>query len=312
MSKRVILMGTPDFAAHIFERFINEAGYEVVSVITQPDKPVGRKREIKPTPVKAVALKHGIPVLQPGRVRDIEADIAALHPDLIITAAYGQLVPQAILDIPEFGCINVHASLLPKYRGGAPIHWSIINGEAETGITIMYMEKRLDAGDMLSVVKTDISDDDTLGSVYERLTELGGELLLATVPKLFAGELEAEKQDDSAMTLAPNIQSEHQRLDWHQAARACFNRIRGLNPAPGAFTTLHNKRMKLWASQLTGEATAEAAGRIVGTDSNGILVACGDGKVLCVTELQYEGKGRMKALDFYNGNRGMLEGAHFE
>ncbi|MFK7695291.1 methionyl-tRNA formyltransferase [Paenibacillus sp. HJGM_3] len=302
----VVFMGTPEFAVPSLQTLLR-GGYNVVGVVSQPDRPKGRKRELAPTPVKAEALQHGLPVLQPAKLRDpaAVAELARLQPDLIVTAAYGQILPQAVLDLPRYGCINVHGSLLPKYRGGAPIQWAVMNGEAKTGVTIMYMAAGLDTGDMISRVEVPIGDVDTAGTLFEKLSLAGADLLERTLPALLAGELQAEPQDHEEATYAPNISRENERIRWDRPAIELFNQIRGLSPAPGAFTTYNGDVFKVWASQKPHNGPSKAAGPAPGTvlrmDASGIEVQTGAG-TLILTRVQPAGK---KAMDVAELARGM-------
>ncbi|WGV58102.1 methionyl-tRNA formyltransferase [Brevibacillus brevis] len=305
---RILFMGTPDFAVSSLTAVL-EAGYNVIGVVTQPDRPVGRKQVLTPPPVKEAALRHGLLVLQPEKIKAEEAleEVLALKPDLIITAAYGQILPKKLLDAPKYGCINVHASLLPKYRGGAPIHKSIVEGEAETGVTIMYMVEALDAGDMLSKVVVPIEERDTVGTLHDKLAAAGSELLIATVPPLLAGELVAEQQDHSAATFAPNIKRTDEKIDWSRSAEQIYNQVRGLNPWPVAFTTCEGKIWKLWwVEKMSMSGEGKEPGTIIACEEDGIVVACGSGAVK-ITELQPEGKKRMSALDFLRGAGSNIE-----
>ncbi|EJL21615.1 methionyl-tRNA formyltransferase [Brevibacillus sp. BC25] len=305
---RILFMGTPDFAVSSLTAVL-EAGYNVIGVVTQPDRPVGRKQVLTPPPVKEAALRHGLLVLQPEKIKAEEAleEVLALEPDLIITAAYGQILPKKLLDAPKYGCINVHASLLPKYRGGAPIHKSIVEGEAETGVTIMYMVEALDAGDMLSKVVVPIEERDTVGTLHDKLAAAGSELLMATVPRLFAGELVAEQQDHSAATFAPNIKRTDEKIDWSRSAEQIYNQVRGLNPWPVAFTTCEGKIWKLWwVEKMPTSGEGKEPGTIIACEEDGIVVSCGSGAVK-ITELQPEGKKRMSALDFLRGAGSSIE-----
>jgi methionyl-tRNA formyltransferase len=299
---RVLFMGTPDFAVSSLEALLKD-GYNVVGVVTQPDRPVGRKQVLTPPPVKEAALRHGLPVLQPEKIKQEEAleQVLALEPDLIVTAAYGQILPKRLLDAPRYGCINVHASLLPKYRGGAPIHKAIVEGEKETGVTIMYMVEALDAGDMLSKVVVPIEERDSVGTLHDKLAVAGAKLLSETLPKLLAGELEAKPQDHAKATFAPNLKRADERIDWTRSAEQIYNQVRGLHPWPVAFTTLDGKVWKVWwveKQSVTG--TAGEPGTIVAREEDGLVVACGEGTVK-ITELQPEGKKRMSAYDFLRG-----------
>jgi methionyl-tRNA formyltransferase len=305
---RILFMGTPDFAVSSLNALI-EAGYNVIGVVTQPDRPVGRKQVLTPPPVKEAALRHGLAVLQPDKIKAEEAleEVLALSFDLIVTAAYGQILPKRLLDAPRFGCINVHASLLPKYRGGAPIHKSIVDGEAESGVTIMYMVEALDAGDMLSKVVVPIEERDTVGLLHDKLAVAGAQLLLETVPRLLAGEIQPEAQDHSAATFAPNIKRTDEKIDWTKTATQIYNQVRGLNPWPVAFTTCEGKVWKLWWVEKRLEAGGGyEPGTIIAREEDGLVIACGSGAVK-VTELQPEGKKRMSALDFLRGAGSSIE-----
>lgn len=307
---RIIFMGTPDFAGNVLKRLIDEQ-HEVVLVVSQPDRPVGRKKELKPTPVKQVALAHHIPVFQPEKIRtDYDAIITA-QPDLIITAAYGQIVPKAVLNAPRLGCINVHASLLPKYRGGAPIHQAIIDGEAETGVTIMYMDVGLDTGDMISQITTPITDDDDTGILFERLSGLGADLLMTTLPAIKAGTNARTPQDEAKVTYAYNITREQEKICWQRSARNVFNQIRGLNPFPTAYTTINGQNVKVFKAEIISGASSES-GRITAVTTAGIEVACGDGGIIRMTELQLAGKKRMPIRDLLNGDHPLEVGAKFD
>ena len=301
-------MGTPDFAANVLKRLIDEQ-HEVVLVVSQPDRPVGRKKELLPTPVKQVALDYQIPVFQPEKIRTDYDEITAANPDLIITAAYGQIVPKVVLDAPRLGCINVHASLLPKYRGGAPIHQAIIDGEVETGVTIMYMDVGLDTGDMISQITTPITDDDDTGILFERLSQLGADLLITTLPSIEAGINVRTPQDEAKVTYAYNITRAQELIDWNKSAREIFNHIRGLNPFPTAYTVLNEQNVKIFKAEIISGASANP-GTILAVSTAGIEVACGDG-ALRITELQLAGKKRMQLKDLLNGDHPFEIGSCF-
>ncbi|WP_289136698.1 methionyl-tRNA formyltransferase [uncultured Brevibacillus sp.] len=305
---RILFMGTPDFAVTSLEALL-EAGYNVIGVVTKPDRPVGRKQVLTPPPVKEAALRHGLPVLQPEKIKVEESleEVLALSPDLIVTAAYGQILPKRLLDAPKYGCINVHASLLPKYRGGAPIHTSIVEGEKESGVTIMYMVEALDAGDMLSKVVVPIEERDTVGLLHDKLAAAGSALLMETIPELLAGSIEAQPQNHDEATFAPNIKRTDERIDWTRTAEQIYNQVRGLNPWPVAFTSYQGKVWKLWwVEKLAGKAAGNEPGTIVAREEDGLIVACGDSAVK-ITELQPEGKKRMSALDFLRGAGANIE-----
>lgn len=303
---RIVFMGTPDFAVPSLKGLV-EAGYEVAAVVSQPDRPKGRKKELAPTPVKEAAQTLGIPVLQPARMRSLEAveAVAAYAPDLIVTAAYGQILPKAVLDLPRLGCINVHGSLLPKYRGGAPIQRAIIDGEKVTGVTIMYMAEGLDTGDMISRVEVPIGDDDTAGTMFEKLSAAGAELLLRTVPLLVEGRAERVPQNDAEATYAPNLTRDDERIDWTKPAKKLYDQVRGLVPAAGAFTTWNGDVFKVWRCRVAGEpvpAGSVRPGGLLPAQSGRLLVQTGDG-VLELLDVQPAGKKAMSAADWLKGTR---------
>lgn len=301
-------MGTPDFSAPILKA-VHEA-YGVTHVITQPDKPVGRKRVLTAPPVKAQALELGIEVYQPEKMTSDEAFeyVQNLNPDLIITAAYGQLLPERILEIPELGCINVHASLLPKYRGGAPIHKAIINGEKESGVTIMYMAKKLDAGDMISQIVVPIEQNDTVGTLHDKLSAAGIDLLIETLPSIFDGTNNRTPQDHDAATFASNVSREEEYVTFNRSSQTVHDHIRGLSPWPVGFAKLEGKNMKLWQAEKT--AGHGEPGEIISADKHGIKVATNDGAIL-LTEIQPAGKKRMKASDYIAGLKQTIVGQIF-
>ncbi|QWV94071.1 methionyl-tRNA formyltransferase [Geomonas oryzisoli] len=296
---RIIFMGTPEFACPTLRTLI-ERGENVVAVVTQPDRPKGRGQQTLPPPVKVVAESHGIPVLQPVKVRLPESidQIRALEPDLIVVIAFGQILPKALLDIPTHGCINVHASLLPRYRGAAPLNWCIINGETETGVTTMMMDVGLDTGDMLLKSATPIDPDEDTQSLHDRMSQLGAELLAQTLDRLVAGELVPEKQDDALTCYAPIMKKEDGLIDWTRSAQDIKNQVRGMTPWPGAFSFLDDKLLKVYKVQ-TAAGTGNP-GEVVAAGRDGIEVACGEGS-LVIRELQLEGKKRMAAGDFLAG-----------
>jgi len=304
-------MGTPDFAVPSLKLLL-EWGYDVAAVVTQPDRPKGRKRELTPPPVKAFALERGLPVLQPERMRspDAVSSVAAWKPDLIVTAAYGQILPKAVLELPRLGCVNVHGSLLPRYRGGAPIQRSIMEGERETGVTIMYMAEGLDTGDMISRVALPITDEDTAGSMFEKLSLAGAKLLLETLPKLADGSAPRVPQDDSLATYAPNLTREDERLRWERTSRELFDQTRGLHPMAGAFTFLGGEVFKVWGCRAPVEADAKlgagalaaAPGTVLEAGADGIRVRTGDGS-LVLTQVQPAGKKALPAADYARGAR---------
>lgn len=306
---KILFMGTPEFAVPSLAALL-EKGHTIAAVVTQPDRPKGRKRELTPPPVKAFALEQGLTVLQPEKLRSPEgiAQVTAIAPDIIITAAYGQILPKAILDLPRLDCINVHGSLLPHYRGGAPIQRSIINGESVTGVTIMYMAEGLDTGDMISKVEVPITDEDTAGSMFEKLSLAGAKLLLEWLPRIVEGSIVRTPQVDAEATYAPNLTREDEKLDWKQSSRAVFNRVRGLNPMAGGFTYLDGEVFKVWGTRipqgsdtvLRPEWVSLVPGSILEAGSIGIRVRTGDGSIV-LTEVQPAGKKALAATEFARG-----------
>jgi len=296
---RTVFMGTPEFALPTLQGLI-DAGVDLVGIYTQPDRPKGRGKQVAVPPVKELALNHGIPVFQPPKLRAPEAaaDLEDLAPDLIVVVAYGQILPKRVLDIPRYGCINVHASLLPKYRGAAPINKAIMEGETETGITTMLMDAGLDTGDMLVKRSLAIGPDETAGELHERLARLGRETMEETLRQLCAGELAPEKQDDNLTSYAPMLKKEDGRLDWSRPADELHNLVRGLDPWPGAYTTLNGQLLKVARTRVA--AGSGAPGCVVAADQEGVCVACGDG-LLVVGELQLPGRKRLAAADFLRG-----------
>ncbi|KOR88541.1 methionyl-tRNA formyltransferase [Paenibacillus solani] len=301
----IVFMGTPAFAVPSLEMLLAE-GYSIAAVVTQPDRPQGRKKVLTPTPVKEAALRHGIPVLQPQRLRSPEAvaELAEYKPDLIITAAYGQILPKSVLDMPALGCLNVHGSLLPAYRGGAPIQRSIINGESVTGITLMYMAEGLDTGDMIAKAEVPIQDDDTAGTMFEKLSTVGAELLLRELPRLLQGKVEAEPQEESKATYAPNLTRDDEKIDWSRTSREIYNQIRGLVPYSGGFTLWNGDVFKVWAAANPGSVQVssndEQPGTVLKLDDKGIVVGTGDGTLTLLT-VQPSGKKAMDAAQFVRG-----------
>lgn len=298
---RVVFMGTPDFSVPILRQII-EDGYEIVGVVTQPDRPKGRKKEITPPPVKVEALKHSIPVIQPNKIRDPEElkEVLALNPDLVVTAAFGQILPKELLDAPKYGCINVHASLLPELRGGAPIHYAILQGKEKTGITIMYMAEKLDAGDILTQVEVEIGERDHVGTMHDKLSEVGAKLLSETIPLLLDGKLTPIKQDDNEASFAANIKREQEKIDWSRSGAEIYNQIRGLHPWPVAYTHLNGQVLKVWWGDKV-EGTSKNPGEIIRLEEDGVIVGTGDDTAIKITELQPSGKKRMSAREYLRG-----------
>lgn len=304
---RVIFMGTPDFAVPSLEALLTK--HEVVLVVTQPDKPKGRGKKMVPTPVKACALEHGIPVLQPEKVKEPEfvEQLRSYEPDLIAVTAFGQILSEPILEMPKYGCINVHGSLLPKYRGAAPMQWSIIDGEKVTGITTMYMAKGLDSGDMLLKAEVEITDEDTFATIHDKMAVTGANLLLDTLDQLEAGTLKRIPQDHDAATYAPMITKETGHIDWSKNRQDIINLIRGLNPAPAAYTIYEEEVLKIFGAVISDvQADGAANGEIVAVVKKGFVVKCGDGCLL-ITEVQARGGKRMMT-DAYLRGHAMKEG----
>lgn len=308
----VVFMGTPAFAAPILEGLIQTNDYKVLAVVTQPDRPVGRKRILTPSPVKEVALKHGIEVLQPQKLSGSEEmqRVISLAPDLIVTAAFGQFLPTKLIAAAKVGAVNVHGSLLPKYRGGAPVQYAIMNGDQETGVTIIYMVKKMDAGDMLAQAKLPIGPHDDTGSIFAKMSILGRDTLLATLPKLVAGELVAQKQDESQVVFSPTIKPEEEKLSLTLNAKQIDWKVRALRPAPGAyFENFNGKRTKLWDVTPLAETTSLPAGAVVAVTKHELKLAAADGSVYQVNELQPAGKPRMQVTAYLNGvGQGLREG----
>lgn len=304
---RIVFMGTPDFAVPCLESIIN-AGHEVVGVFTQPDKPKGRGYTMTPPPVKVVALDNSIPVFQPTTVKDGEAQkmLTELAPDCIVVVAYGKILPKEIINLPKYGCINVHASLLPKYRGAAPIQWSVINGEKETGVTTMYMDVGLDTGDMIMKKSCKIREDETAGELHDELSALGSQLIVETLDALKNNTAVREKQDDSLSCYSPMLDKSLCKIDWSLSSEQVHNKVRGLSPWPVAVSSIGGKKVKIHKTALSN--SNGKSGEIISLSP--LTVACGSGSVI-ITELQLEGKKRMDSASFLNGHK--LEiGAKFE
>ena len=296
---RIVFMGTPDFSVPVLEGLIEN--YNVVGVVSQPDKEVGRKRVLTPTPTKEVALKNNIPVIQPIKIRKEYQEVLDLKPDLIVTCAYGQIIPKEILDCPILGCINVHGSLLPKLRGGAPIHHAIIDGYDKTGITIMYMDEAMDSGDIISQRSIKIEDSDNVGILWDKMSLLGRDLLLETLPSIIDGTNDRIKQDESLVTFGLNIKREEEHIDFNKTSREVFNQIRGLNPWPSANAILDGNEMKIYSS-IIGDRTFsnKSNGEICDITKKGISVKTGDGEII-LTDIKPFGKKRMDAYSYVNG-----------
>ena len=305
---RVIFMGTPDFAVPSLEKLL-ERQDDICAVFTQPDKPAGRGHKLQAPPVKELAQHHGIPVYQPDSLRseDVQAEIRALVPEVIVVAAYGKLLPKAVLDIPKFGCINVHGSLLPKYRGAAPIQWAVIHGEPIVGVTTMYMGEGMDTGDMLLKAETPLGEEETAGELFDRLKLLGAELLGETLQQLEQGTLQRIPQVESEATKAPMLTKELSRVDWNRPAQEIHDLIRGLNPWPCVSAVLDGKRLKLLSSRVKSESGTPG---MLASTAEGLLVFCGTGSLL-LTEIQGENGKRMSGKEYVLGHP-LGENAHFE
>jgi len=305
LKMRIIFMGTPELAAASLRALIASPEFQVLAAVTQPDHPKGRGLKLQPSPVKEVALQNNLSVLQPQRAREetfIE-QLSALQPELIAVAAYGQILPKAILDLPRFGCLNVHTSLLPKYRGAAPIQHAILNGDAETGVTIMKMDVGLDTGDILTQEKTPIHAADNSQTLHDRLTAMGANLLVRTIPEFAAGKIQPRPQPSAGVTHAPKIKKHDGEINWTQPARTIWNRVRAMVPWPGAFTHLPGHPqphlLKLWEAEVTDGAGEP--GTILHADKNGVVIGCGAG-ALRILVLQREGGRRMSAAEFLAGH----------
>lgn len=298
---KIIFMGTPEFSVGVLT-MLHEEGYDIAAVVTQPDRPVGRKRVLTPPPVKEEAVRLGLPVIQPEKLTGSAElqEIIELQPDLIVTAAFGQLLPKELLDTPALGCINVHASLLPKYRGGAPIHQAVMDGETETGVTIMYMAEKLDAGDIISQVVSPIEEADDTGTMFTKLSIAGTSLLKETLPTIIAGTNERRVQDETLVSFASNISREQERIDWTHSARAIYNQVRGLHPWPVAYTKFADDQVKIWWGQEDEQTSDAQPGEIIGLEKDRIIVQTGNGS-FAITDLQPAGKKRMTATVFLNG-----------
>ena len=307
---RIIFMGTPEFAATILQGLI-DANYNVVGLVPQPDRPVGRKRIITPTPTKEVALKYNLPVYQPEKIKDDYEFIKELKPDVIVTCAYGQFVPQGLLDIPEYGCINIHASLLPKLRGGAPIQHALIDGFDKTGVTLMEMIKKMDAGRMYAKIETEITDEDTYDSLHDRLKEIGAKLILENLELYLEGKLEGIPQDENEVTISPNISKEEEHLDFNKTSREVFNHIRGLSSIPGAHFKYNNETVKVYKSKILDCKKEVENGTIVNISKDSIDIKTSDGAI-GIIEFQLQGKTRIKVKDYLNGNNKFQIGTKVE
>lgn len=299
---RVVFMGTPDIAATCLSKIL-ENGCNVVGVYTQPDRPKNRGMKLAFSPVKEVALQHDLPVFQPENFREDETveQLRALKPDVVAVVAYGRILPQRVLDIPTIGCINIHASLLPCYRGSAPYQWAVLDGLTETGVTAMYLCREMDAGDIIDCAKTPIDPNETAGELLDRLAVLGAELLCKTVRRMLDGPVEAVPQNCACVTYAPMLDKSMCPIDWHKTAQQVHNHVRGMNPWPVATTELGGKRFKIYTTALTGEKTDATPGSVLGVTKTGLRMACSD-EVIEIRVLQAEGGKRMAAPDYFRGH----------
>ena len=295
---KIVYMGTPDFAVEPLKRL--NANYDVIMVVTQPDKEVGRKKEIKFSPVKEYAIENGIEVFQPSNIRNDYQRILDANPDIIITCAYGQIIPKELLEFPKYKCINIHASLLPKLRGGAPIHWAIINGDKKTGVTIMYMNEKMDEGDILYKEEIDILDSDNVETLHDKLSELGSKMIIDFLPNIESGNINSVKQNNEEATYGFNITREDEKLDFSKTSREIFNKIRGLNPWPVSYTSLDGKIIKVYNSKIGSSNINGKPGEIIYIYPDGIGVKTSDGEII-ITEIKEEGKNRILVKDYLNG-----------
>ncbi len=299
---RIVFMGTPDIAVGCLQKIIDEK-HEILGVVTQPDKPVGRGKKLGMPPVKELALKYDIPVYQPVKARDEEfiKVLQDLNPDLIVVVAFGQILPKSILDIPKFGCVNVHVSLLPKYRGAAPINWVIINGEEKTGVTTMYMDEGLDTGDMILTSEFDLNDEITAGELHDIMKEEGANVLKETIDLIEKGEAPRIKQNHDEFTYAPMMSKSLGQIDFSKSAKDIHNLVRGVNPWPSAYTTYDNQTMKVWKTKVLNETSDKAPGTIISVDKEGIKVSTKD-NIILIKEIQMPGKKRVLVEEYIKGN----------
>lgn len=295
---KVVFMGTPTFSVPVLEKLIENTN--VILVVSQPDREKDRKGNILPTPTKKIAIENNIEVYQPNKIKESYEYITSLEPDIVITCAYGQIIPEEILNYPKYGCINVHGSLLPKLRGGAPIHHAIINGDKKTGITIMYMDRLMDSGDIISQEELEILDSDNLDSVYEKMSFLGANLLIKTLPSIIGGSNERIKQNPEEVTFGYNITKEEEKINFSKKSKEIYNLIRGLSSVPGAYCYLDDKRLKVYQSEVTNNKSKETPGKISKIDKTGIYVNTND-LIIKLVDIKLEGKKRCLVKDFVNG-----------
>lgn len=307
---RIIYMGTPEFSSIVLEGLLTK--YKVRAIVTNPDRPVGRTGEIRISKVKEVANNHLIRVIQPVSIKTDYEEVLSFDPDLIITCAYGQFIPKEVLDYPRLGCINVHASLLPRLRGGAPIQRAIMEGHKKTGITIMYMDEKMDSGDVLYQKAIRIKDNDNVGTMFEKLSVLGADMIIDSLPKIISGEIKPIKQNESEVTYAFNISKEDEKIDFNNSSKDIFNKIRGLNPFPVGYSLLDGKRVKIFSSKIGNSNKEGQFGEIINVYKDGIGIKTNDGEIILL-EIQIEGKKRTSVKDYLNGlNKDDLIGKIFE
>jgi methionyl-tRNA formyltransferase len=300
----LIFMGTPDISAHVFEAMILD-GYHFAALVAQPDRPVGRKGQLEKVPTKVVAEKYNIPIFQPISIKKDYEFIKEINPDVIITLAYGQIVPQGLLDIPRYGCLNLHGSLLPKYRGAAPIQYSLINGDKVTGMTLMEMVKEMDAGRIYAQKEIHIEEEDNSTSLFIKMGEAAKDLILEALPKYIDGELKGVEQDEKLVSICPTIKPEQERLSLSYSVKEMLGWIRGLSDHPGAYLMLDNQKLKIYKAEIINSIVNAEVGTIVNADKKGLIIQCKDGQ-LSLLEIQKEGKKRMDYKSFLNGNQGLL------
>lgn len=305
---RIVFMGTPDFASASLKKLIDER-FDVVGVFTQPDKPKGRGMELCASPVKELALENGLPVFQPVKMRDgtALAQIKALEPDILVVVAYGRILPDDILAVPKYGAINVHGSLLPKYRGAAPIQWAVLNGDKITGVTTMYLASEMDTGDIIYTAETEIGEYETSGELFDRLKDMGAELLVKTLRDIDAGTAPRTPQDHSKASYVTMLDKSICPIDWNKTPREVLKHIYGLQPWPVATMELEGKTVRVFAAKYTDGKTEKVPGAVVSTDKGGLEIACADGETLLITELQAPGKKRMGAEDYLRGHQIKVE-----
>lgn len=305
---RIVFMGTPDFASASLKKLIDER-FDVVGVFTQPDKPKGRGMELCASPVKELALENGLPVFQPVKMRDgtALAQIKALEPDILVVVAYGRILPDDILAVPKYGAINVHGSLLPKYRGAAPIQWAVLNGDKVTGVTTMFLASEMDTGDIIYTAETEIGEYETSGELFDRLKDMGAELLVKTLRDIDAGTAPRAPQDHSKASYVTMLDKSICPIDWNKTPREVLKHIYGLQPWPVATMELEGKTVRVFAAKYTDGKTEKVPGAVVSTDKGGLEIACADGETLLITELQAPGKKRMGAEDYLRGHQIKVE-----